>query len=86
MRLPVRGGGETVNVGSRLQELTRNHETDILVSEPVVRQVGDDAAIGFERVGGVAVRARKQEIEVFVPVRVETNADPGEKKRGLNGF
>ncbi|NNE91038.1 MAG: adenylate/guanylate cyclase domain-containing protein [Verrucomicrobiales bacterium] len=59
--------GDTVNVGSRLQELTRQFESDVLVSEPVIRQIEPDSGIRFESAGTVAVRGRTQEIEVFFP-------------------
>jgi len=61
--------GDTVNVGSRLQGLTKNYDSDVLVSEPVVRQISEEAELAFEGVGKVAVRGRRQEIEVFVPIR-----------------
>lgn len=59
--------GDTVNVGSRLQGLTKNFQSDVLVSEPVVRQIADTGDLKFESVGSVAVRGRRQEVEVFVP-------------------
>ena len=54
-------------VSSRLQELTRQFETDVLVSEPLVRQIGADSGLDFESAGTVAVRGRTQEIELFFP-------------------
>ncbi len=60
--------GDTVNVGSRIEGLTKDHESDILVSQAVVDQVRSfSEELAFESAGTVPVRGRDQPIGIFVP-------------------
>ncbi len=55
--------GDTVNVASRLQELTKELHSSIVVSEAVVNAVGDK--IAFKKVGPMALRGRVDPIIVY---------------------
>jgi adenylate cyclase len=63
--------GDTVNVASRLQSLTRQRDTDILISETVVASIAGDSPSEFhlEAVGEEVVRGREQPVGLFVPRR-----------------
>lgn len=67
--------GDTVNLASRLQSLTRDRGADILMSESVREAAGSAAtsgAAGFrlEPAGRAEVRGRREGVELFIPVRV----------------
>jgi len=55
--------GDTVNVASRLQELTKEFNVPIIISEYVNEKVKD--RISTIPLGKVILRGRKQEIEIF---------------------
>ena len=63
--------GDTVNCASRIERLTREHRTPLLVSEAVIetaRQEGrlaPDGFADFEMAGRVALRGRQTEIAVW---------------------
>lgn len=60
--------GDTVNVASRLQSMTRNHGgIDILVSEAVVNECSGCDDLKFEPVAEVEVRGRSQQLRIFRP-------------------
>jgi adenylate cyclase len=56
--------GDTVNVASRLQDLTKEHGCQLIVSEEVARQAGLDAA-GLQR-RELTVRNRREPLAIFV--------------------
>ena len=43
--------GDTVNIASRLQTLTRELKTPLVVADAVLKQIGDGAADGIEGPG-----------------------------------
>ena len=60
--------GDTVNVASRLQHMTREHKgTDILVSEAVVEKCANPENLNFKEVAEVEVRGRDQRLRIFAP-------------------
>jgi len=60
--------GDTVNVASRLQSMTRKHGgIDILVSEAVVKGCSEVAELRFEPVAEVEVRGRNQHLKIYRP-------------------
>ncbi len=64
--------GDTVNVASRLQSLTRDRATDILVSEAIQRRVlGCETEeihdLEFAPAGSAEVRGRVEPVELFIP-------------------
>jgi adenylate cyclase len=74
--------GDTVNVASRLQSLTRERNTNILVSEAVVSSLTpqDLPGITLHSAGTAEVRGRTQGVELFVPewtAPTETNPAEG---------
>jgi adenylate cyclase len=60
--------GDTVHVAARLEQATKDHEAELVVSEEVARQAGADLA-AFPR-HDLAVRNRAQRIGVRVVARV----------------
>jgi len=63
--------GDTVNVASRLQDLTKKNQCSILVSEAVLSRIEMKGAIDLEFLpkGNTEVRGRKEHLEIFVPQR-----------------
>ncbi|MCB1078856.1 MAG: adenylate/guanylate cyclase domain-containing protein [Verrucomicrobiae bacterium] len=61
--------GDTVNVASRLQSLTRQRNTNILVSETVAGAIPEESRTDFvlEAAGEAEVRGREQGVKLFVP-------------------
>jgi adenylate cyclase len=57
--------GDTVNLGSRIEGLTKG-VSRILVSRETMEACGD--AFGFESFGSLKVKWREQEVELFAPV------------------
>ncbi|HEY1099914.1 MAG TPA: adenylate/guanylate cyclase domain-containing protein, partial [Myxococcota bacterium] len=55
--------GDTVNVGSRLESLTKEHRRRILLSAATAALLGD--SIALEEVGTVAVRGRREPLLIF---------------------
>jgi len=75
--------GDTVNVASRLQDLTRKLERDILVSEAVVERIlgASEKGLTFSPMGETEVRGRQRPLKLFVPGststgRSETRVEP----------
>ena len=62
--------GDTVNVASRLEGLTRELKVDLIASGALVARVREEGG-GAERLvslGGRSLRGRREPVEVFVPV------------------
>lgn len=59
--------GDTVNVASRLQNLTKEYECGILVSKAVVSRIPQAGKRGivFQEKGTVGVRGRREKLEIF---------------------
>jgi len=61
--------GETVNLASRIENLTRTLDTAILVSDTVIeavkREGGDAALAGFRQMGGHAIRGHREPVELW---------------------
>mgnify|MGYP001216089071 CR=1 FL=1 len=55
--------GDTVNVASRVEALNKEHGTELLVTEDVVRGAGDEFA--FREVGEVALRGVSTPVKIF---------------------
>lgn len=64
--------GDTVNVASRLEGLNKNYGTTILISDDVVKQVGDQFEVRF--VAYVAPKGRKSELPIYELVSEKTSA------------
>jgi adenylate cyclase len=62
--------GDTVNVASRLQSLTRDRDTDILVSDTVAAAIPAESGADYllEPAGSAEVRGRTQGVGLFIPV------------------
>ena len=77
--------GDTVNVASRLESLTRAHDTSIIVSDSVLADVGDPTPHGlaFQSCGTAEVRGRQKPVEIYTPALLSdasssaTSPDPG---------
>lgn len=57
--------GDTVNLASRIESLTKKHDTEILVSEETRRQVGD--AMSFRNAPDSLVKGRTEPIRIYMP-------------------
>lgn len=71
--------GDTVNVASRLQSLTRDMTCDVLVSDAIRRRVKDEendaSDLDFTAAGTAEVRGRNRPVELFIPSQGE-NSEP----------
>ncbi|MDP1966331.1 MAG: adenylate/guanylate cyclase domain-containing protein [Reyranella sp.] len=67
-RLEYSAVGDTVNVASRLEHLSRDHDAAIVTSAETLSAAGLDAADAarFRSIGPVSIPGRAQPIEVFV--------------------
>ncbi|MFT5466219.1 MAG: adenylate cyclase [Verrucomicrobiales bacterium] len=61
--------GDTVNVASRLQGLTREFDVPILVSEAVRELASSDPELSFVEMGEAEVRGRAGKVRVYKPER-----------------
>jgi adenylate cyclase len=66
--------GDTVNLASRIEGLTKGRAT-ILVSEAT--RAGAAAHYSFRPHGSAAVKGREQQVELFEPVGGKDDADHG---------
>ncbi|MGA1845190.1 MAG: CHASE2 domain-containing protein [bacterium] len=66
--------GDTVNVASRLQELTKTYECPIIISESTYRMLGTD--IPCRLVDVIHVRGKEKRIRIYEPV---CHCDPRKK-------
>lgn len=57
--------GDAVNTAARLEQLTKEHATRVLVSAETLREVDGELAARFAPLGAVAVRGRQASVEVF---------------------
>ncbi len=62
-RMEYTAVGDTVNTASRIQDLTKVHSTDLLVSEPLYSKF--QSHFNFESVGGNKVRGKKEEMTLY---------------------
>jgi adenylate cyclase len=63
--------GDNVNIGSRVESLTRKYETDIMITEKVLKKISvpvESNIIGhvsINGVGNVSVKGKKKQIRVY---------------------
>lgn len=78
--------GDTVNVASRLQSLTRDLDTDILVSEAVRELVASAPEIAADftlaPAGEAPVRGRVQPVALYIPTAAGLTPEYPEPRRG----
>jgi adenylate cyclase len=55
--------GDTVNLASRLEELTKSHPSDILIAAPTVTHLED--AFPLENLGDQHVRGKQQPVAIY---------------------
>ena len=65
--------GDAVNLAARIEQLTKQFGADLLVSGATAAQLGDEVAL--DRVDEVAVRGRREPIEVFRVARSANRPD-----------
>jgi adenylate cyclase len=70
--------GDTVNVASRLERLTREHACRIALSRDAIDAAGGPAALGwpFEARGPVHLRGRAEPVELFTWPTTEASPSP----------
>ncbi len=66
--------GDTVNLGSRLENANKFYGTEILVSESTVRLAGDGFL--FRRLDRITVAGKKKPVAVFELVALRADAEP----------
>lgn len=69
--------GDTVNVASRLEALTKTHGVDVLVSDETVRRLGDH---DLDSLGEVPIRGRVKPLVVYTLDEV-TGSHPAARVR-----
>ncbi len=57
--------GDCVNTASRLEGLTKDLPTSLLVSETVVEELGDAAEYAIDSLGEVEVKGKKEKLKVY---------------------
>lgn len=57
--------GDTVNVAARLESLTRQHPTDVLISDATFAEL--DGAIPCDEMGTVPVKGRAEPVRIYAP-------------------
>lgn len=65
--------GDAVNVASRLEQLTKEHDAPVLVSGSTARAVGD--CLPMRHLGSVMLRGRSEAVELYAPVIAEGGGD-----------
>ncbi len=68
--------GDSVNLGSRLEALTRFYQVDIIVSENSLVDTDD---IYFRKLDKIRVKGKQEPIVIFEPLSVPENLDEKEK-------
>jgi adenylate cyclase len=66
--------GDVVNVASRIESLTRQHDTDILVTEEVRSKL--DARVHVRAMPAVAVKGKPKPIVTYAIQESEETSDP----------
>ncbi|HEY5897724.1 MAG TPA: adenylate/guanylate cyclase domain-containing protein [Burkholderiales bacterium] len=61
--------GDTVNLASRIEGLTKDAKRRILVSRETMSRCGEDSGFDFVPAGSYKVKGRAQEVELFEPLR-----------------
>jgi class 3 adenylate cyclase len=56
---------DTVNTASRLEQLTKRHKRDILISSELVKGLRDTGRFSLSRLGHEQVKGKTQTIEVY---------------------
>lgn len=65
--------GDTVNLGSRLESLTKQYGVDIIVSGPTAAAVPD---MLFRELDRVRVKGKKEPVAILEPIGARTQLDP----------
>jgi adenylate cyclase len=69
--------GDAVNLGSRLESLTKNYGVDIMVSEFTSARVPDFA---FRELDCVRVKGKDKPVKIYEPIGPERDLKPGERE------
>lgn len=69
--------GDAVNLGSRLESLTKNYGVDIMVSEFTSARVPDFA---FRELDCVRVKGKDKPVKIYEPIGPESDLKPGERE------
>jgi hypothetical protein len=75
--------GDTVNLASRLQDLTKQYGVGVLVSESAFRKLPDPAKFCYREVDNVQVRGKSQPIVVYEIFDADPDPIIAQKKNSL---
>ena len=64
--------GDPVNLASRLEGMNKEYKTQVLVSEATRKRVEEDG-IEWREIGGVKIRGREEEVEIYEPYPKSSN-------------
>ena len=70
--------GDTVNLGSRLEGLTKQYGVDILISAPTAAAIGDIACREVDR---VRVKGKNEPVAIFEPLRLASELTETQRLR-----
>ena len=73
--------GDTVNTGSRVEQLNKTYGTRLLVSEGTVRRLGHGHGFNLRRIDRIQVRGRQEAMDLFEVLDAETAYN--RERRGL---
>ena len=65
MRMDSTVISDTVNTASRLEELTKKHHADILVSAETIQNLADPKRFALTKIGSETVKGKKRAIEIY---------------------
>jgi two-component system sensor histidine kinase ChiS len=85
-RLKCGVAGDTVNLASRVESLTKKYGVHMLVSDSVIRALSNPAAFAFRQVDRVQVMGRTSPVDLFEVLDTEAGYSAGARLSGLRQF
>jgi len=78
--------GDNVNVAARLQDLTKDLQARVVISEHTLEVVGKGHGLILREVGDVRVRGRREPVHIYEVLNAETEQDKAAKMFTLSNY